>query len=105
MLSPGLLHGSGYAPETILQLLLPDLRLPEDASVIAGNVLAEIAKPFTIDGNDLLVTTSIGIAIYPEDGEDEIQLSKSADCAMYQAKQHGRNRVEIYHDLMQVIGQ
>ena len=86
-------------------ILLPHAESGTDAQLVAEKVRKAIDIPFGVDGYTLNSTISIGIAIYPEHGEDEIQLSKSADCAMYQAKQHGRNRVEIYHDQMQVIGQ
>jgi diguanylate cyclase (GGDEF)-like protein/PAS domain S-box-containing protein len=81
-------------------VLLPDLRLPEDASVIAGNILTEIAKPFTIDGMDLRVTTSIGIATYPEDAGQTESLIGNADVAMYQAKETARNCYKFFQSSM-----
>ena len=64
-----------------------------------------IEIPFEIEDYRLNISVSIGIAIYPEHGEDEIELSKNADLAMYYAKQGGRNIAMIYHDQMRVIGQ
>jgi diguanylate cyclase (GGDEF)-like protein len=58
---------------------------------VAQKVLDIIADPFRIDGHDLNVTGSMGIALYPDDGADLETLSKGADVAMYRAKQEGRN--------------
>jgi diguanylate cyclase (GGDEF)-like protein len=86
-------------------VLLSNTDSESDAKLVAEKIRHVIDSPFEIDGYDINVTISIGIAIYPEHGEDETQLSKSADCAMYHAKQSGRNVVMAYHDQMQVIGQ
>jgi methyl-accepting chemotaxis protein len=77
-------------------ILLPDLRIPEDASLIAGNLLAEISHPYTIEGQVLSITTSIGIATYPEDATQTEQLIALADVAMYQAKETGRNAYKFF---------
>ena len=77
-------------------LILPDLKGAEDAIRVAQKIVDSFQKPFLIDTDQLTVTTSIGIAIYPEDGADEVVLLKNADIAMYQAKQAGRNRYRIY---------
>lgn len=61
------------------------------AAQVAQKLLHIISKPFLIDLYDLVVTASIGIALYPYDGVDLETLSKSADTAMYRAKQDGRN--------------
>jgi len=81
-------------------VLLPELRAPEDAALISNNLLAEIAKPFTIDGHDLSLTTSIGIALYPEDAADPDALIKNADIAMYQAKEAHRNAYQFFRPSM-----
>jgi len=62
------------------------------ASHIAKKLLKIIETPYKFDSNDMLVTASIGIAIYPVDGLDLQTLFKNADTAMYEAKQSGRNR-------------
>jgi len=61
------------------------------AAHVAQKLLAVIAQPYRIENHDLNVTGSIGIALYPDDGGDLETLSKSADAAMYRAKQQGRN--------------
>jgi len=81
-------------------LVLTDLRSGEAASVIAAKILAGIAEPIEIDGHGLLTTASIGIAVYPGDGEDFSTLFKKADTAMYQAKEEGRNGWRFFDERM-----
>ncbi len=63
---------------------------------VAGKLLAAIRAPYVIHGHTLQVGTSIGIAIFPHDGEDNETLLKSGDTAMYQAKQQGGNRYAFF---------
>ena len=77
-------------------LILPDLKIVEDAIQVAQKIVDSFRKPFFIDTHQLVVTTSIGIAVYPNDGMDGDILLKNADIAMYQAKQAGRDRYQIY---------
>jgi len=77
-------------------LILPDLKAVEDAIQVAQKIVDSFRKPFLIDTHQLMVTTSIGIAVYPDDGVDESTLLKNADIAMYQAKQAGRDRYHLY---------
>ena len=58
---------------------------------IAGKMLAELKQPFLIAGRDFYTTVSIGIAVFPEDGENPELLLRNADIAMYQTKAHGKN--------------
>lgn len=68
---------------------------------VAQKLLDAISQPFSIDDNELIVTASIGIAMYPIDGTDAETLSKNADTAMYQAKQNGRNNYRFFTNTMQ----
>jgi diguanylate cyclase (GGDEF)-like protein len=77
-------------------LILPDLETIEDAIQVAQKIVDSFCKPFLIDTHQLVVTTSIGIAVYPNDGTDDDILLRNADIAMYQAKQAGRSRYELY---------
>ena len=77
-------------------LILPDLGVIEDAIQVAQKIVDSFRKPFLIDTHQLVVTTSIGIAVYPNDGMDEGTLLKNADIAMYQAKQAGRARYQLF---------
>ena len=69
---------------------------PEDATILAGRLLRELSEPYRIGGHQVIVSTSIGIAIAPEDGFDPDLLLKNADIALYQAKNDGRNRYRYF---------
>lgn len=77
-------------------ILLPDLGDRAGAIKVAEKVLEAIRYPMSIDGVDLEISTSIGIAMFPEDGLDAEDLLKSADAAMYRAKDAGRNRFTFF---------
>jgi diguanylate cyclase (GGDEF)-like protein/PAS domain S-box-containing protein len=79
-------------------LILPDLKGIEDVIQVAQKIVDSFRKPFLIDTHQLIVTTSIGIAVYPRDGTEEDILLKNADKAMYQAKQTGRDRYQLYKE-------
>lgn len=77
-------------------VLLPEMRKGDDLATIAGKILHELAEPFLIEGRELFVTCSIGIALYPDDSSDVDALYKYADSAMYHAKKLGRNNFQFY---------
>ena len=64
------------------------------AGVVAQKVLETVAQPITVEGHELFVTTSLGIAMFPDDGTDAETLLKNADRAMYRAKEAGRNNFQ-----------
>jgi len=66
------------------------------AAELAGRIVEALAQPFHLQGQQLFVSASIGIAVYPEDGSSAGQLLKSADTAMYGAKNNGRNTWQFY---------
>ena len=72
-------------------VLLPDISSASNVVGIARKMLAELKRPFNIADRDFVVTTSIGIAVYPEDGETPDALIRNADIAMYQTKAQGKN--------------
>lgn len=72
-------------------VLLPDINTPDDVFVIARKIMSELRRPFSVGARDFVATASIGIAIYPEDGEASNILIRNADIAMYQAKAQGKN--------------
>jgi diguanylate cyclase (GGDEF)-like protein/PAS domain S-box-containing protein len=76
-------------------IILQELSRREDAAIVAQKVLRTIAAPFDVTNHRLYVTTSIGITIFPDDGEDAESLLKSADNAMYRAKSEGRNTYQM----------
>jgi diguanylate cyclase (GGDEF)-like protein len=65
-------------------------------ATVAKKILAGVSEPFYIDGTDIFSTCSIGIAVYPMDGEDSHTLLKHADLAMYQAKDVDRNNFQFF---------
>ena len=77
-------------------LILPDLKEVESVIRVARKIADSFREPFLLGTHQLIATTSIGIAVYPDDGTDEVTLLKNADIAMYQAKQTGRNRYKIF---------
>ncbi|UCC57021.1 MAG: EAL domain-containing protein [Gammaproteobacteria bacterium] len=81
-------------------ILLPKTRGPDDAQKVARRVLNSLTEPFIIDKQELYISTSIGIAMYPTDGKDSNELLKSADIAMYSAKKLGRNNYQYYSEEM-----
>ncbi|WP_374489440.1 putative bifunctional diguanylate cyclase/phosphodiesterase [Zoogloea sp.] len=68
------------------------------AREVADRLLLSLARPFTLCGKQITVTPSIGIALYPEHGEDGNTLIKHADAAMYLAKDSGRNNLQFFHE-------
>jgi diguanylate cyclase (GGDEF)-like protein/PAS domain S-box-containing protein len=77
-------------------LLLPEIAQVQDAATIAQKVLKVFQEPFVLDDRELNITTSIGVVVYPDDGEDADTLLKKADVALYHAKQKGRNNYQLY---------
>ncbi len=77
-------------------VILPDLERPESARIVADKILREFARPVEIGGQEIHITTSIGISHYPNDATDVNHLLKHADSAMYQAKDSGRNTVRFF---------
>jgi diguanylate cyclase (GGDEF)-like protein/PAS domain S-box-containing protein len=82
--------------EFMLLSLFPGIKRKEDAAMIAQRILEAFRKPFAFDDHEILITTSIGIAIYPDDGKDADTLIKNADVAMYCAKAQGRDNYQRY---------
>jgi len=77
-------------------LLLPEMHQVEYATTVSQKILQAFQEPFTFDDHKLQISASIGIAIYPEDGDDADTLMKNADIAMYRAKDKGRGTYQRY---------
>jgi diguanylate cyclase (GGDEF)-like protein/PAS domain S-box-containing protein len=77
-------------------ILLSEIDHPEDAEAIGQKIVQSIAAPHLVSGHELQLTASVGIALYPEDGQETQSLIMRADTAMYHAKHTGRNRVGFY---------
>lgn len=97
------LQGSIRASDTISRLggdeftiLLNDTNSTDAIFAVARKILHSLTRPFRVAGHELFVTASIGISIYPADGEDVETLLKCADSAMYRAKELGRNQAQLF---------
>jgi diguanylate cyclase (GGDEF)-like protein/PAS domain S-box-containing protein len=76
--------------------LIPSFNSIEKVSAFANRIINLVKKPLTISNKEFHLTASIGIAVYPDDGKDFNTLMKSADIAMYYAKEQGKNRCELF---------
>jgi diguanylate cyclase (GGDEF)-like protein len=76
---------------------------PDDATALAKRLLRELGAPYEVAGHQVVIATSIGIAVAPDDGSDPDTLLKSADIALYQAKSDGRGRYRYFEPEMDAL--
>jgi diguanylate cyclase (GGDEF)-like protein/PAS domain S-box-containing protein len=81
-------------------ILLEKIDGAQPATMVARKIIEAMQTPFTLEGREVSVTTSIGITLAPEDGRDAGVLMKNADLAMYQAKESGRNNFQFFSQCM-----
>jgi diguanylate cyclase (GGDEF)-like protein len=81
-------------------IILHGISGPLDAARLAENMLEALSEPLLVQGKKHVVTSSVGIAVFPEDGGDEAALLKHADIAMYQAKVQGGNNYRMFTEAM-----
>ena len=81
-------------------VVLSDIDQDSDVQITCDQLLQVINEPYQLGGNQSFVTTSVGIAMFPDDGRDVPTLLKQADAAMYQAKERGKNRYAFYEPEM-----
>lgn len=79
-------------------IILPDLKGTAAAKIVAQRVIDSLQQPLSVNDTSLTITTSVGISIYPIDGNDIQLLTKNADRAMYRAKSKGRNNYQLYNE-------
>ena len=77
-------------------LILPEMNQLEGATLTAERILSALSTPFHLEANQINISTSIGVAFFPDDGETAEELLKKADLAMYKAKEKGGNTYHIY---------
>jgi diguanylate cyclase (GGDEF)-like protein len=77
-------------------VLLEEIERTEEVEQVTARMQEVLAKPLAIEGHELYVTSSIGVALYPRDGEAVSTVIRRADLAMYRAKELGRNTVQFY---------
>lgn len=83
-------------------VILEGVESPDDVNVIAESLIRSLAQPFHIEERELFIGASIGMVVFPNDGENIDDLLKSADIAMYRAKSAGRNCAKRYDESMDV---
>lgn len=81
-------------------MILPDLGRTMEAIRIADKVINALSDPFIVQGHELYITGTIGIAMFPEAGEDVVTLVRNADVAMYRAREQGANYYQVYAPVM-----
>ncbi len=79
-------------------VLLSDIREATDAATVSQRIIAAVSEPFEIRGSKINIGASIGIAAFPQDGSDYQTILKSADMAMYQAKEEGKNTYRFFSE-------
>jgi diguanylate cyclase (GGDEF)-like protein len=88
--SLGCLGGNAFG------ICLAALRGSNDAALVAGKMLEALSRPFDVEDHELHVSASIGVGLFPSDGNDASALLRAANAAMYQAKQKGRNTYQFF---------
>ncbi|MBI5658083.1 MAG: CHASE domain-containing protein [Nitrosomonadales bacterium] len=84
-------------------VLLATIEKEQDAMMVAEKIRGALNQPFELAGLVLHISSSIGVALYPEHGSDEEQLCKCADIAMYRAKENGRDNAQLYRAEMEKV--
>jgi len=99
------LEGSVRESDTVARLggdefvvMLPEMVEATQVVPVADKILAAVARPFTLAEQEFRITVSVGVSMFPEDGEDEQTLMKNADIAMYFAKEQGKNNFQFYSE-------
>jgi diguanylate cyclase (GGDEF)-like protein/PAS domain S-box-containing protein len=83
-------------------ILLTELKHVKDAATVAQRILDLFNEPFEVESHEIFITTSIGISVYPDDGDTVDTLLKHADTAMYHAKEQAKNNYQFYKESMNI---
>lgn len=101
------LQDSVRATDTVARLsgdeftvILPKITKIDDAGLVAETIINKITKPYKLEDNELKVTCSVGVSVFPHDGDSIEELLNEADQAMYTAKTSGRNTFKFYSNTM-----
>ena len=81
-------------------VVLPEIKRSSDVAQVAQKVIEQLSQPVIVDERELIVTCSIGIAVFPDDGRDAETLIRNADAAMYHAKELGRASYQFFTERM-----
>jgi diguanylate cyclase (GGDEF)-like protein len=82
-------------------LLLPAIAQTRDALQVAQRIRENLHRPFALAGDEIRITASVGIALYPQDGEDAEALIKHADAALYRVKERGKDGCQLFGEIEQ----
>ena len=80
-------------------VILPQMKEYQEAEIVAAKIVDLMSQPYTIKGGELNISISIGISLYPDNGDDSDTLFKKADDTMYYVKRHGRNNFKYYSSI------
>ena len=83
-------------------VLLNDIASSDDAALVSRRILDELRRPFAVCGQEVSISASIGISLYPSDGEDAETLLRNADIAMYNTKEEGKNNYQFFEGSLNV---
>lgn len=78
-------------------ILIPDLKDTQDATLIAEKIIKNMSRRYVLNGTEMYTTASVGVSIFPTNGQDKETLIKNAETAMYHAKEQGRNCFQFYN--------
>lgn len=84
-------------------VLLSEISETKDSAVVSRRILSDISEPYMLKGHNVIITASIGISLYPLNGESPQSLLKHADLAMYHAKEMGKNNYQFYTESMKTV--
>ncbi|MDV7338727.1 EAL domain-containing protein [Terasakiella sp. A23] len=77
-------------------VILTDITSGEDIEIVASRIVKSVGAPYFFEGHELFISASVGIAVYPTDGDSSADLLRNADVAMYHAKEKGRNNYQFF---------
>lgn len=81
-------------------IMLPTIHGRDDAGLVANKIVEDLVKPFTLDSRETFLSSSLGIAMFPEDGEESETLIRHSDIAMYDVKAKGKNGFAFFNNAM-----
>lgn len=84
-------------------VILPEITNPENAQVVGQKLIDTLIEPFFINGNEIHIGASVGISIFPDDGNNSEVLLKNSDIAMYHAKESGRGKYQFFNGAMNKV--
>jgi diguanylate cyclase (GGDEF)-like protein len=87
----------------VFTIMLTDIQEPHAGVKVAQRLMKSVSRPFNLNGTEVFITLSIGIAVCPDDGKNADQVLKNADAALNHAKTHGRNSIKFYKESMNSI--